>query len=113
MLALALQIDILKRRGLLARAAPHIAKFGPQTVEFWLADNAAREANKITIISPSIHFQFWDADLKHKDRHFLLLVLWQARKELFHVCGLVPGIQGWVVIFAVIWLPLVHEPTQM
>ncbi|QRW02757.1 hypothetical protein RhiLY_01756 [Ceratobasidium sp. AG-Ba] len=113
LLSLVLQVDLLRNRGLLSRSAPHIAKSGPQAVEHWLADSASREVSRINFLSPSIHFQFWSAGLSQEDRHFLLHAFWQARKDMFHVCGHIPGIQGWIIIFAVIWLPLVHKPTEI
>lgn len=113
LLALALQIDILERWQLLAKFGPSFAQFEPQKIEFSLANSAIRVAFKVTPGFRGMQYQSWSADLTAEDRTFLYLSLWNARKELFQVCGQVPGIQGWIIVFVAIWLPLVQKPTEM
>lgn len=113
LLSLALQLDILRCSGWLGRPGSLPTQLGPQEIEFLLANSAARLAFMVRPESAQLHYRVWSAGFTANDRHFLFLALWNARKELLHVCGHVPGIQGWIIIFTVIWLPLVHNPSEM
>ncbi|KAG8717734.1 hypothetical protein FRC08_006794 [Ceratobasidium sp. 394] len=113
LLALALQIDVLQRRNLLVTVIKLPGGSGPQPLEFNLANAAAQAAAELDPVSTDVQLRLWTADLTIKDREFLLLALWHSRKSMFRVCGQVPGVQGWMLIFMVIWLPLIYEPKQM
>jgi hypothetical protein len=113
LLASNLQLDVLKRRNILPRTVNRMPLGSvPRDVAPKMAYNAAHVAAELNPASMDIHFQFWHADLTAADRSLKFPALWKPRKDLFRICVYIPGLQGWIVVSVVIWLPLVHKPAQ-